>query len=176
LCLFWAVTTWNDSNAGYDMDMSTPPAQTDVATTGIIVVDHGSRREESNAMLLQVVEAYRQQTQWQIVEPAHMEIAEPLIPTAFDRCVERGAKRVVVMPYFLLPGKHWHEDIPAITAEAAAKHPGIEYLVTAPLGLSSLIHQVIDNRIGECMECVEGQIPECDLCKGTGRCLNWQQA
>lgn len=153
------------------MFMNLIPADSE---TGIIVVDHGSRREESNAMLMQVVDSYRSHTRWKIVEPAHMEIAEPLIMTAFDRCVAQGAKRVVVMPYFLLPGKHWHEDIPALTAEAAAKHPGVSYLVTAPLGLSSLIHQVIDSRIDECVNCVEGHLPECELCAGTGRCLNWQ--
>lgn len=154
--------------------MSMNPTFADI-TTGIIIVDHGSRREESNAMLLQIVQAYRQNTHWKIVEPAHMEIAEPLINTAFDRCVEQGAKRVVVMPYFLLPGKHWHEDIPALTANAAAKHADVAFLVTAPLGMSSLIHRVIDDRINECMHCVEGQQPECELCVGTGRCLNWQQ-
>ena len=37
-----------------------------------------------------------------IVEPAHMELAEPSIATAFARCVERGATTVVVFPYFLL--------------------------------------------------------------------------
>ncbi|MBL4699938.1 MAG: hypothetical protein JKX85_01645, partial [Phycisphaeraceae bacterium] len=50
------------------------------------------------------------------------------------------------------------------------------YLVTAPLGLSSEIHKIIDSRIDECMNCVDGQLPECDLCAGTGRCLDWQKA
>lgn len=153
------------------MGMNLPHSESPV---GIIVVDHGSRRTESNDMLLQVVETYRHQTRWQIVEPAHMELAEPCIDTAFGKCVQRGARRVVVMPYFLLPGKHWHEDIPALTAAAAAKHPSVTFLVTAPLGLSSKMHQIIDSRIDECINCVQGQIPECDLCEGSGRCLQWQ--
>jgi sirohydrochlorin ferrochelatase len=166
------MEVWNHSNQRYDMGMNLPIADT---STGIIIVDHGSRREESNEMLLHVVETYRHQTSWQNVEPAHMELAEPTIATAFDRCVAKGARRVVVMPYFLLPGKHWHEDIPALTAAAAAKHPGVTYLVTAPLGLSAKIHEIIDCRIDECLNCVEGQIPECELCAGSGRCLNWQE-
>jgi len=93
--------------------------------TGVILVDHGSRREESNQLLLEVVEAYRQHAQWEIVEPAHMELAKPSIATAFERCVRRGAELVVVFPYFLAPGRHWDQDIPALSAEAAEACGGI---------------------------------------------------
>ena len=58
---------------------------------GVIVVDHGSRRDESNAMLLDVVRSFTDATRMPIVEPAHMELAEPSIATAFARCVESGS-------------------------------------------------------------------------------------
>jgi sirohydrochlorin ferrochelatase len=119
---------------------------------GVILVDHGSRRDESNLMLLEVVDAYRQHANWQIVEPAHMELAEPSIATAFSRCVEQGANLVVVFPYFLAPGKHWHEDIPRLAAEAAAAHPGVRHVVTEPLGLHKLMLKIIDDRIGESLD------------------------
>ncbi|MCE9589701.1 MAG: hypothetical protein K8S99_04165 [Planctomycetes bacterium] len=139
----------------------------------VIIVDHGSRRAESNDMLLQVVELFRGHggAKFPIVEPAHMELAEPSIATAFDRCVERGAGRVVVMPYFLLPGRHWDQDIPRLTAQAAQKHPGVEFLVAAPLGLHPLIADVIGSRIDHCLAHVAGNVPECDVCTGTGRCV-----
>src|SRR5258708_36952550 len=59
----------------------------------------------------------------EIVEPAHMELAEPSIATAYARCVERGAEQIVVCPFFLGPGKHWTPDIPRLTAAAAAGLP-----------------------------------------------------
>ncbi len=123
-----------------------PPPQ-----TAVILVDHGSRRKESNELLLQVVEAYRQHADWQIVEPAHMELAEPSIATAFARCVERGAERIIVFPYFLGPGRHWDHDIPALSAKAAQACGGVDFLVTAPFGLHELMLQVIDQRIEEAM-------------------------
>jgi sirohydrochlorin ferrochelatase len=63
---------------------------------GVIVVDHGSRRKESNEMLLEVVEMFQQRSGYLIVEPAHMELAEPSIQTAFSsmcgtRCSDGGA-------------------------------------------------------------------------------------
>ncbi len=138
--------------------------------TGIVIVDHGSRRAESNQMLERFVEAFAGLMHYRIVEPAHMEMAEPSIGTAFDRCVARGAKRVVVCPYFLLPGKHWKEDIPELTAEAAGKHAGVEYLVTAPIGLHPMMHGVIQSRIDHCLSHVAGKAEECESCVGTGRC------
>ena len=138
--------------------------------TGIVIVDHGSRRVESNEMLERFVGQFADSMPYGIVEAAHMELSEPSIGTAFDRCVERGAKRVVVCPYFLLPGKHWKEDIPELTQKAAGKHPGIEYLVTAPIGLHPMMHGVIQSRIDHCLSHVAGGVDECESCAGTGRC------
>ncbi|NOY41969.1 MAG: hypothetical protein GXP26_09045 [Planctomycetes bacterium] len=118
----------------------------------VILVDHGSRREQSNQLLLEVAEAYRQRSDWAIVEPAHMELSEPSIATAFELCAKRGAELVVVFPYFLGPGRHWDLDIPRLAAEAAEACGGIQHLVTAPLGLHELLLKVIDERIVESLE------------------------
>jgi sirohydrochlorin ferrochelatase len=142
----------------------------DPAHTGVVVVDHGSRRQASNEMLEHFVAQFAEISDYGIVEPAHMELAEPSIATAFDRCVERGAKRVVICPYFLLPGKHWDEDIPELTREAAERHPGIDYMVTAPIGLHPEMKGVIEHRIDHCLSRVAGQAEECESCAGTGRC------
>jgi sirohydrochlorin ferrochelatase len=143
----------------------------DRSGVGIIIVDHGSRREESNAMLLDVVAMFDKQADWPIVEPAHMELAEPSIATAFGRCVGRGATMVCVHPYFLLPGRHWDQDIPRLTGEAAAAHPGISWLVTAPLGLHPMMGRVMSDRIAHCLSHVQGAADECDVCAGTGKCV-----
>jgi sirohydrochlorin ferrochelatase len=125
-----------------------PPAD----TIGVVIVDHGSRRPQSNELLLEVVEMFRRSGGYSIVEPAHMELAEPSLPVAFDRCVEQGAELVVVHPYFLAPGKHWKHDIPALAAEAASRHPGVRVLVTDPLGLHPLLVEVMRQRIADCLE------------------------
>src|SRR5258708_1707104 len=104
----------------------TPPLRyTSPMTTGIIIVDHGSRLAESNQMLEELAARFAQRfaPQYSIVEPAHMDLAEPSIATAYARCAERGAARIVVAPFFLGPGKHWTQDIPRLTADAAAKFP-----------------------------------------------------
>lgn len=137
---------------------------------GVIIVDHGSRRAQSNELLLEVVAMFRRATDYQIVEPAHMELAEPSIQTAFDRCVDQGARLVVVHPYFLLPGRHWDQDIPRLAAAAAERHEGISFLVTAPLGLHPRMADVMQQRIEDCLAHATGDGQACPLCTGTDKC------
>ena len=136
-------------------------------TSGIIIVDHGSRLAESNQMLEEVARQFAKRfaDRYAIVEPAHMELAEPTIGTAYARCVERGASRIIVCPYFLGPGKHWTQDIPRLTAEAAARFPGTHYHVTQTLGVDDLILDLLDKRI---TQCVSNEYA-CDRCRGTLR-------
>ena len=119
--------------------------------TGIIIVDHGSRRAESNAMLLAATERYIEIGPYAIVEPAHMELAQPDIATAFERCVKRGATQVVVFPYFLSPGRHWKQDIPQLVATAAESYPSIVWTIAAPFGLHEGMLQIITERISEAL-------------------------
>ncbi|KAF2302384.1 hypothetical protein GH714_035892 [Hevea brasiliensis] len=122
---------------------------------GLIIVDHGSRRKESNLMLRVVYLS---------------ELAEPSIRDAFGLCVHQGANRVIVSPFFLFPGRHWHQDIPSLTAEAAKEHPGVSYIITAPLGLHELLVDVVNDRIKHCLNQVAGDADECAACAGTGKC------
>ena len=138
----------------------------DPKTLGLVLVDHGSKRQAANDMLLDVVALFRKVSGAAIVEPAHMELAEPSISQAFDACVKQGAKTVVVHPYFLSPGKHSQSDIPRMVCEAAAKHPGVQYHVTPPLGLDDKIAQLIVQRINDCVN--NGFA--CPQCKARGCC------
>lgn len=117
--------------------------------TGIIIVDHGSRRAESNETLLDATQRFADVSNFDIVEPAHMELAQPDIAAAFARCVERGARHVVVFPYFLSPGRHWKQDIPDLVAAAAQSYPDVGWTVTAPFGVHDGMLQVIAERIDE---------------------------
>jgi sirohydrochlorin ferrochelatase len=137
----------------------------------VIVVDHGSRRAQSNESMESSVRSSADRLPYPIVEPAHMELAEPSIGTAFDRCVDAGAATVVIAPYFLGPGSHWDRDIPALAAVAAARHAGIGWLVAAPLGPDPLLMDIVDRRVEHCLAHAAGTAGECAACAGTGRCM-----
>ncbi|XP_042408250.1 sirohydrochlorin ferrochelatase, chloroplastic-like isoform X2 [Zingiber officinale] len=162
----------------------------------VIIVDHGSRRQESNDMLNEFVAMFKARTGYQIVEPAHMqeivdsccfhftkpihylyllsELAEPSISDAFKLCVQKGATRVIVSPFFLFPGRHWLQDIPALVTDASKYHSGISFVITAPLGLHELMVDVMNDRIKYCLSHVAGDADECSVCAGTGKCRLYQ--
>ena len=116
---------------------------------GLLLVDHGSRRPEANANLAAVAELVRAEAPGTIVEVAHMELEDPSVAQGLARCVERGAAQVVVVPYFLAPGRHVTEHIPALVA-AAAGALGVEARVVEALGAHRLIARLVLLRAGLC--------------------------
>ncbi len=114
----------------------------------LMLVDHGSRSQEANDMLADVAAMVKRLGQTQDVFYAHMELAEPTIAQAFAAAVKAGATQVVVHPYFLAPGRHSTSDIPRMVAEAAQAFPGVEFCVTAPLGVHPKIGEVVLERAG----------------------------
>lgn len=104
-------------------------------TYAVLLIDHGSRRDEANELVELVADMVKaRMDDDRIVEVAHMELAAPTIGHGFRRCVERGATIVVAHPFMLARGRHVAEDLPHMIAEAAASHPGTKYIIAEPLG------------------------------------------
>ncbi len=116
----------------------------------VMLVDHGSRIAASNAQLPRLAELVQRQLPAEVlVGFAHMELAQPGIPTAIEALVARGATHLVVCPYFLGPGRHVSEDIPRLVNEAAQRHPGLRVSIAAALGVHSLLAELVLARARE---------------------------
>lgn len=114
-------------------------------STGLVIFAHGSSIESANEP---VREAARQVGRAQgstLVEAAFLELAVPGLAEAVDALVRRGAKRIVVIPYFLTLGVHLQRDLPAIAAGIAARHQNVPIEVTAPMeGHPALIEILLE--------------------------------
>ncbi len=115
----------------------------------ILLVDHGSHRAEANTLLEEVADQVRKRTPESIVETAHLEIAKPDILEGIDACVAKGASLIVVHPYFLGPGRHTSEDIPAQVARAGERHENVQIRISEPLGDHAALIDVILERVSE---------------------------
>jgi sirohydrochlorin ferrochelatase len=116
---------------------------------GILLIDHGSRREEANAMLATMADLVQQTVgSAAIVRYAHMEIAEPTIAQGFAACVAAGADDIVAFPYMLSPGKHSTRDIPRLVEEAARAHPAVRCSVTEAFGIHEKLAELVLLRTG----------------------------
>lgn len=90
------------------------------AMRAYLLVDHGSRLEAANRVVEDVARAFASH-----VEPgaevafAHQEAAPPSIEDAVAALARDGVTELVVVPFFLAPGKHATGDVPRLAREAA---------------------------------------------------------
>lgn len=112
----------------------------------LLIVAHGSRRQASNdevrALSRRLAES---EHDFDHVDCAFLELAEPSIPEGLERCIEHGASEVVIFPHFLAAGRHVAEDIPAEVAPVEAKHPQVSVRIAPHLGASDLLVNAILN-------------------------------
>ncbi len=100
---------------------STNQQQQQQQKIGILLIDHGSRRPQSNSHLETLASYYQQKAPSNyIVKAAHMEIAKPSIFDGIQSLIQGddGVDVVVCHPYFLSPGRHVIEDVPELIDEA----------------------------------------------------------
>ncbi|HEX9220402.1 MAG TPA: CbiX/SirB N-terminal domain-containing protein [Gemmatimonadaceae bacterium] len=116
---------------------------------GILIVDHGSRKDEANEMLPQMAELIQRLAgEDVVVRHAHMELCDPDIAEGFADCVNAGATEVIVFPYMLSPGKHSTSDIPRMVAAVARSFPNVAFSVTPAFGLHEKLAEVVLERAG----------------------------
>jgi cobalt/nickel transport system ATP-binding protein len=113
----------------------------------VVLVDHGSREAAANRQLSAVAAALRRRLPSWRVATAHLSIAAPGVPAAIAACVAAGAREVVVVPYFLGPGRHASRDVPQLAREARVRHPGIRIRVAPSLGVHAGIVATVVERV-----------------------------
>ena len=116
---------------------------------GVLVVGHGSRRREANDDVRQAARCIAERGGFALVEAAFLELEHPNISEGYTRLIERGARQIVVHPYFLSPGRHTRGDIPVEVQAAADEHPGISFRISDPLNAHSLVISASVERILE---------------------------
>ena len=121
--------------------------------TGVLVFTHGSRVKEGNDIMVRLVDKLRARLGYDLVEPCFMELGKPDMPTAIEKLVNQGCTHIFGYAFFLVPGRHLQEDIPAIFTDALKNHPGITYEITEPMmddpAVLDLVERRIERALGE---------------------------
>lgn len=114
-----------------------------------LLIAHGSRRAEANDDLHRLTAQVVQRGGFDVVEPAFLELAQPDIPAAAAKCVERGATEVRMLPYFLSMGTHVAGDLEEFRGQFEQRYPGVRFEVRPPLGLHPKLVEVVFERLGD---------------------------
>ena len=115
--------------------------------TAVLIIAHGSRHVPANEDLLALAKRLGARGDYAIVEPCFLELAEPDIATGGDRCITRGASRVLMVPYFLSEGVHLIRDLQAARAELQFRYPQAEFRLGPALGPDPLLDLLVVERI-----------------------------
>ncbi len=95
----------------------------------LLLVAHGSRDADSNRVVVELAAdlAEKLRRRYDCVKPVFLEFAEPDAAQGIADCVACGVHEIVVLPYFLAPGRHVTRDVPALIKAAREAHREISF-------------------------------------------------
>ncbi|MCA9041063.1 MAG: cobalamin biosynthesis protein CbiX [Planctomycetaceae bacterium] len=120
--------------------------------TAVLLIAHGSRRQEANEDLIALARQLREEGTYPIVEYAFLELASPSIPQGAAACVEQGAVQVLMMPWFLSAGRHVADDLSEFCQQFSEEYPETSFTVCPPLGLHPAMLTIINDRLQEAQQ------------------------
>lgn len=102
----------------------------------LIIIAHGSRREESNQEVTRLTDKVREQSDeaFHIIRHAFLELAEPDLLSVIDELNQKNIDDITIMPYFLNSGNHVRQDIPALLEAAEKQYSHCTFKLTAAIG------------------------------------------
>lgn len=123
-----------------------------MSETAIVIFAHGSSIESANESVRRIAESVRRESGFDVVEAAFLGGGAPDLDTAVAALVEKGATRIVVVPYFLTLGLHLQRDLPGIVSRLARIHPGVEIRSTPPLDGHPALRTILHERARQALD------------------------
>lgn len=114
----------------------------------LLLIAHGSRFAAANDDLRHVADQLRTRG-YPVVVASYLELCEPDIDGGGAQCVEAGAARVVMVPYFLSPGTHVRRDLTAARDRLTERFPGVLFSLAEPIGRHPLMIEIVRDRVKE---------------------------
>lgn len=130
--------------------------------TAVLVVGRGSSDPDANSDLYKLSRLLWESRRYPWVEACFIGVTQPSLPDGLGRCRALGARRIIVVPYFLFTGV-LIPRIHRLVGEFAAAHSGLEVRVADYLnGHPKLFHVLYQRKV----EALGGEARmNCALCK-----------
>lgn len=127
----------------------------------VLLVGRGSTDPDANAEVYKAARLLWEGRGYAGVETAFVSLAAPDVPAGLDRCVRLGARRVVVLPYFLFTGI-LPDRVRDQAAAWATAHPGTALSTADVIGPTQELLDLVLERYEEAAG--EGVRMNCDSC------------
>lgn len=114
---------------------------------GVIVLAHGSRRQETDRILNSLTQKVAAKAAGQMIVPAYLQFSQQSLEKAVETLAREGVNRIKVVPMFLFDGIHVTEDIPEELEAIRMKYPEIAIQMSRHLGDDDRIAEIIVDRM-----------------------------
>ena len=102
--------------------------------TAVIILGHGSRAEGAGESVAALAQTLHDTGQFGCVVHAFLQYAPPTLEQAVRQCIDQGAARIVIVPFFVQMGARVSRDIPALVGEFRKRFPAVQFQVTGHVG------------------------------------------
>ncbi|WP_320779834.1 sirohydrochlorin chelatase [Streptomyces sp. CRN 30] len=142
-------------------DGSASGAVADRSEVTVLLVGRGSTDPDANAEVHKAARLLWEGRGYAGVETAFVSLAAPDVPGGLERCAKLGARRIVVLPYFLFTGI-LPDRVRQQTEDWAAAHPEVEVRSADVIGPEPELLDLVMERY---REAVRGDLRmNCDSC------------
>ncbi|WHZ55802.1 sirohydrochlorin chelatase [Metabacillus hrfriensis] len=129
--------------------------------TAVILLGRGGSDPDANSDLYKIARLLWEKLNYRLVEPAFMGVTDPLIKEGVERCIKLGAKKIIILPYFLFTGI-LIKRLENMMEEFGNEHPGIDFKLAGYFGFHSRLKTILKDRIEESLQ---GDVKmNCDTC------------
>ncbi|MGE7184425.1 sirohydrochlorin chelatase [Peribacillus sp. NPDC006672] len=118
----------------------------------ILYICHGSRVKEASAQAIDFIKVCMAAQPNSIQEYCFLELETPTIEDAYERCVQKGAKKIIAIPVLLLTAVHAKYDIPVILNKMKKRFPAVDLRYGRPIGVSDKMVDILVERLEETKE------------------------
>ncbi|MFG2929430.1 sirohydrochlorin chelatase [Streptomyces achromogenes] len=133
----------------------------DRAEVTVLLVGRGSTDPDANAEVFKAARLLWEGRGYAGVETAFVSLAAPDVPSGLERCAALGARRIVVLPYFLFTGI-LPDRVRQQTQDWAAAHPELDVRSADVIGPEPELLDLVMERYEEA---VKGDLRmNCDSC------------
>jgi len=122
-----------------------------MSRSAIVIFAHGSSIESANESVRQVAESVGREAGFELVEAAFLGGGRPDLAEAVAAVAAKGARRIIVVPYFLTLGIHLQRDLPHIVEELSCIHKDVVIRVTPPLDGHPALGEILKERAREAL-------------------------
>lgn len=128
----------------------------------ILFIGRGGSDADANSDLCKISRLLWERLKHWNVETAFVGVTHPSVPEGIERCRKLGAKKVIMLPYFLFTGI-LIERLKKMATDFQQEHPEMEFVLCNYFGYHESLQTVIKDRVEEAL--TDDVKMNCDTCQ-----------